>query len=472
MRFSQETESFIKDFVNALKENNAVVFAGAGMSIPAGYFDWKKLLEPVATKLGLIIAEEYDLTLLAQFFVDTNKGRGQLNQLLAEEFHKAGITPTENHKILSRLPINIFWTTNFDSLIEDALKDYGKTPDVKRHQADLAINLPKRDAIIYKMHGDITDISNVVFTKHDYEDYYQKRELFSNAFKADFVSRTMLFIGFSFSDPNLDYLISRIRTILRDNPKADYYFIKEEEDTQKIRRQKIRVESLKAYGLHPIWIKAYSEITDVLKEIERRILRNTVLISGSAHSYGDKWGVNQKAEQFIHDLSKQLSKENLLIVSGFGLGVGSSVINGVLENMTDKKNQNIDEYLILRPFPQFNTTTKSIKEIWKDYRVSFIPLAGVAIFVFGNKLQKNEIVKADGMIEEFEIAVQKGLKVIPIGCTGFVSQELYEKVMNNFTTYYPDDIHLKKDFELLGSADSEPQEIISIVIKIMKQLNK
>ncbi len=141
---TNEITDFINDFVSALKENNAVIFAGAGMSVESGYFNWQKLMTPIAEKLELNISEEYDLAMLAQFFVDDKKGRGELNQILVNEFHKAGITLTENHRILSRLPIQIYWTTNFDSLIEDSLKAQGKTPDVKRNQDNLSINLPRR----------------------------------------------------------------------------------------------------------------------------------------------------------------------------------------------------------------------------------------------------------------------------------------------------------------------------------------
>ena len=42
MLFDKETESFINNYVKALREKNAVVFAGAGMSVAQGFFDWKK----------------------------------------------------------------------------------------------------------------------------------------------------------------------------------------------------------------------------------------------------------------------------------------------------------------------------------------------------------------------------------------------------------------------------------------------
>ena len=464
----KETSDFISNYVKALKENNAVVFAGAGLSIDSGFFDWKKLLEPIAKRLGLDIKEEYDLTALAQYFVDKEGGRGELNQILVEHYHSLNVKLSLKHKILARLPIQIFWTTNFDTLIEQALVDVGKTPDVKRAQDDLSINLPKRDAIVYKMHGDISSAADAVLTKHDYEDYNKNRELFSNAFKSDFIARTFLFIGFSFTDPNLDYLISRIRSTVGKNRKPDYYFLKRDSDTKIQHRQEIRANSLKLYGLHPVWIKDYSEIKEILNEIEIRYLRGSVFISGSADIYTPY--TTEQAGQFLHNLSFTISANNYKIVSGFGLGVGSAVINGVLDNMQNHRNQNIDNYIVMRPFPQVVTGTKTIQELWKEYREKFIPLAGISVFVFGNKNGGAEL--ANGMEQEFEIALAKGLKVIPIGSTGFMAEQLWKRVCNDFVTYYPNDSELKPLFESLGDKKLSLLEIISVVVKIIQSLNK
>jgi len=49
--FTRDQEAFITNYVKALKENNAVVFAGAGMSISSGFFDWQKLLKPIAVRI-------------------------------------------------------------------------------------------------------------------------------------------------------------------------------------------------------------------------------------------------------------------------------------------------------------------------------------------------------------------------------------------------------------------------------------
>lgn len=321
------------------------------------------------------------------------------------------------------------------------------------------------------MHGDIETVSETVLTKHEYEDYNKNRELFSNAFKSDYVSRTFLFIGFSFIDPNLDYLISRIRTTLGQNIKPDYYFIKKDSVSRNQRRQELRANSLKKYGLNPLWINDYSEITSILKEIESRFLRTTILISGSAEEYGSFGEV--RATEFLHDLSKSLSKNSYKILTGFGWGVGSAVINGVLENMETERNQNMDNYLIMRPFPQFETKGKNLKELWNEYRKKFIPLAGVAIYVFGNRKNKTTgvIEQATGVIDEFEIAVHNGLLVIPIGATGFVAKELWDKVVTSFDTYYPNHSFLLDDFKIIGDEKEENSKIIETIINIINNLN-
>jgi hypothetical protein len=36
-------EQFIRDFTKEIRSKNAAIFAGAGLSIPAGFVDWKGL---------------------------------------------------------------------------------------------------------------------------------------------------------------------------------------------------------------------------------------------------------------------------------------------------------------------------------------------------------------------------------------------------------------------------------------------
>ena len=72
------------------------------------------------------------------------------------------------------------------------------------------------------MHGDISNASDVVLIKEDYELYDLRNQLFSINLKRDLISKTFLYIGFSFEDHNLEYILSKVR-ILTDGYSRKHY---------------------------------------------------------------------------------------------------------------------------------------------------------------------------------------------------------------------------------------------------------
>ena len=113
MKYENEIEIFIKDFVKDLNEGTASIFAGAGLSVPAGFVNWTDLMAEIAHDLGLDIKNEKDLVSLAQFHVNENQTRSKINRKILEEFTE-DTKETENHKIIARLPLSSIWTTNYD----------------------------------------------------------------------------------------------------------------------------------------------------------------------------------------------------------------------------------------------------------------------------------------------------------------------------------------------------------------------
>lgn len=477
--YDPKKREFIRTYVKAINEGNAAIFAGAGLSRPAGYVNWKDLMKEVAEDLDLNIDMESDLIGLAQYHVNEFEGRGKINQILVEEFTK-DVTTTENHKILSDLPINTFWTTNYDNLIENNLRGHGKKKvDVKIVPENLSQTTPGTDAIVYKMHGDSSLSHDAVLTKDDYEEYDKKRNLFSTALQGDLVSKTFLFIGFSFDDPNLSYILSRIKILLGENSRNHYCFMKRiiKEDYKKDEeyhyaqiKQDLRIKDLKRYKINVLLVDSYEEITEILQHIHNVILRKNIFISGSATEFGD-WG-EQKTLKFSANLSKEIIKNNN-IISGFGLGIGSSIIAGSLEELYQNNETNIGRRLKAQPFPQSATGEISLKEMWTKYRKDMLFGTGIAIFIFGNKKSKEseEIIEADGMFEEFEIAISNGSIPIPVGATGFASQTLWERVMNDFE-YYVDVPSLKPLYNELGNSSLSEDELLNNISEIVKELTK
>ncbi|MFZ7240093.1 SIR2 family protein [Avibacterium avium] len=465
-------EYLIKELVKELNTKNLAIFAGAGLSTAAGYVDWKGLLKDIADELGLYVDQE-DLILLAQYYVNSKCGnRSKINELIIDEL-SVNKDITENHQILARLPIDTFWTTNYDSLIEKSLESIGKVVDVKHRITQLSYSKTKRDAVVYKMHGDVSSPDEAVLIKDDYEKYFLNRNDFFTILRADLLTKRFLFLGFSFSDPNIDYILSRIRVSYDRNQKRHFCILKqvqkegEEEQADfeyRKRKQEFFIKDLERVGIDTLLVNEYHEITEILREVEQAQKRKTIFISGAAHDYSPY--AQDEVEKFVAELAEEILKMGFRIVTGFGLGIGSSVISGSIKYLMENSLQISEDYLVIRPFPQ----NKEGEELWSIWRKDMISYAGISIFLFGNKLENENIILSNGMQEEFDISKENGNILIPVACTGYISQNFWEIDMN-----MKGDERIKNELEQLNSKSSSEDkknlgDIKSQILEILKKV--
>jgi len=480
VNFSNEIEVFIRDFVKDLNEGTASIFAGAGLSIPLGYVNWSDLMHEIAQDLGLDISIENDLVSLAQYHVNENRNRSKINQKILEEFIE-DVEETENHKIISRLPLSSIWTTNYDTLIEKTLQKENKVVDVKYNNNQLLTTKPKRDIVVFKMHGDVNHPTEAILTKEQYEKYHRTHEPFINALTGELTTKTFLFIGFSFTDPNLDYVLSRLNFRYREDKRQHYCFVKRHQLNDhnnpdratldyNIKKQTLIINDLKRYGIKSLIIDDYNTITAVLSEIESRFKKKTIFISGSAEIYEpiDK----NNALDFIHELSKKIIEKDFRIVNGFGWGIGSSIINGALEAIYSRPDRYSESQLILKPFPQFESGKKKLPELWEEYRQKMISLAGISIFIFGNKKSEKGVVEASGVLREFEISHSKGNVCIPLAFTEHASRTIYNSIIKEPDKYYKNPKMILPILKKLADKDIPNTDKINQIIKLLNLISK
>jgi hypothetical protein len=433
--FAPDIEAFISTFADDIADGSAAIFAGAGLSVSVGYVDWRGLMREIAHELGLSVDRETNLVAVAQYHLNERRNRTRINQKIIDEF-SSGHTLNENHEVLARLPIATYWTTNYDRMIETALEAEGKVVDVKFSVSHLKTVRRGRAATVYKMHGDVSDPDNAVLTKDDYEGYFREREPFVTALTGDLVSKTILFLGFSFTDPNIDYVMSRVRVVLRNQPKQHYCVLRREQrkarektsDFEYRRRQQdYFVKDLARIGIHALMVDDYADITRILRAVEARYRTRTIFISGSAHDF-HPW-LADAAGSFIESLSRSLIAKGFNVVTGFGLGVGPSVISGALQEIQANPKRNSPSQLQAFPFPVTDMSATARRTLYHRQRQRVIGMAGTAIFLFGNKRNKRgTIVPADGVIEEFSIAKASGLNIIPVGATGWIAKDIAVEV--------------------------------------------
>ena len=473
-------EKFLKEYIKAISEGYAAVFAGAGLSCASGYVNWKELLRPLAEEIELDVDVEHDLISIAQYYRNS-KGRNQINQTILNNF-TAEVKENENINIITDLPINTYWTTNYDTLIEDGVKRNNRKPDVKVTEKSLAINIYDRDAVIYKMHGDVSDPDSAILTKDDYDKYGLSHPLFRTVLRGDLVSKTFLFVGFSFEDPNLDYILSSIKVLLDESVRDHYCILRrvnlQDYDDNDVGKQKfhydsvkqgLRISDLQRYGIQSVLIDDFDEITKILLKIKSCCLLRNIFISGSvAEGYPVPGWSEADFNMFLSGLGRLLIEKDCKIVSGFGLGIGSPIVNGALEEIMSSRYKHLDEHLALRPFPQNVVGVEQREEVRYQYREKMIEEVGIVIFISGYKMDVDGNIKpAKGVMDEFEIAKQQCKYIVPIGSTDGVAKEILEEVKNDINRY----LYLQNHLDILS--DSTDAEVLKkTIFEIIDNIRK
>ncbi|MDD4157285.1 MAG: SIR2 family protein [Candidatus Cloacimonetes bacterium] len=444
-----DKREFLKNVSEKIKSNDLAYFIGAGVSKESGFMDWKEFMKDIIEDLNLDYKKENDLITIAQYHKNTKKSRNQLNDKILNAFSGKG-SPNEQLSLLCQLPVSKIWTTNYDKLIEYEFEKLNKKLDVKISDSQLTSSLSNPDATLIKMHGDISDVGNAIITRQDYEYFDENRKMLIANLINDINTKTFIFIGYSFSDPNFNHVLSKIRIHMDANKKIHYYITKKETGKYNKIKQKLRIDDLKEYGIQTLLVDEYNDIVNILKEVRDEIYKNNVFISGSAIAY-DEYGTKEEAGALIESIAKVLIDKNCKVLSGHGLGVGEYVVQGILKGLADKKNIPDDPFE-LKIFPQKIDRIEDRVELWKSLRENLISKSKLAIFMFGNKNEKGTIIDANGMVNEFEIALKYGLKIIILASTGYTAKKLSVKYNETKNVYIIDetdkDLIIKKILQI------------------------
>lgn len=474
IRQNKNINDFISEYAKAISSSTAAVFAGAGLSCDSGFVNWKDLLRDIAQSIGLDIDKETDLISVAQYYKNENGGnRNKLNQDILDNFTKYS-SPNKCMDILATLPIKTYWTTNYDHIIENTLEKHDKKVDVKILQNNLSINIPDNDAVVYKFHGDILFPSEAVLTKDDYEIFNITHNLFITSLQGDLISKTFIFIGYSFNDPNFLQVLSKIRILLGENSRMHYFFTKKitrsdfknkNEYLYAHLKRKLFLKDLLRYGIQSVEIENYSDIPQIFECIKRLYLTNSIFISGSCRNYGN-WNQTD-AYELLYNTGYQLVKNGFKISTGLIEGVGPQLVNGALTAIGEM-NLNIEKVLSIKTLPLIKGSDAHIKySAKKKFQDNMISQAGIVIFFFGNQYYNNILDISKGVIHDYERAKAQQKYIIPIGSTGFAA----EWILNNIEININDFTYLKPFMKRLKN-ERNPEKIVTLVLEIINYIRK
>jgi hypothetical protein len=468
---------FIKEFPKAIADDAAALFIGAGVSVGAGYPSWKDLLQEIGDELGVRSNDVFDLAALAQWSIRKSAGKTRILQVIRDNvgIEKPIPIPLE---VIARLPIRNIWTTNYDRLIERAFGAIGRPIDVVSASKDLAIRSRPGAARLYKMHGSVEHLNDIVISTDDYELYKGTRGAFLPLLQAHMTSFSMLFIGLSLTDPNVRHVLSLIRESFHTSPPEHFAivrpphraeFVSDAEFESRLTQHNLWADDLLRYGLKVIEVDNYDEVPELLREVERLVNRSRVWASGS-------WPVGDGESARIAEIASRVGHEiglaGLTLVCGSGVTVGAAAVSGFLNALQETSSWDLERRLLVRPFSQPIKGAAPNRTQWRALRTEMARLSGAIVFIGGATLVGDLLVDAEGVLEESELAFEHGVYLLPIGASGGAARKIAQSLIGSEVSSTGPSAQRPSDRELRLLLDGrDPGKLAKAVAKILSRLS-
>jgi hypothetical protein len=205
----------LEDLIRAIRKRQAILFAGAGVSMTVGLPSWQTLIEHIAEELEVDLSgfteSDINYLTLAEFYRIKQGSIGPLRSWMDRNWtiQEDKLKASRVHELICRLDFPIVYTTNFDRNLETAFdlhgRDYVKIVNAK-DIARVQEGVPQ----IVKYHGDFDDDESIVLAETDYLDRLSFESPLDIKFRSDALGKTILFIGYSMTDLNIRFLMHRL----------------------------------------------------------------------------------------------------------------------------------------------------------------------------------------------------------------------------------------------------------------------
>ena len=243
-----------RDLCEAVREGKVVFWVGAGFSEYAGYPNASEFTKYLQNHLGIPENEDQLLSEVSEKL----SNREELLTIIKSVFGKES-EKNETHKSLALLPqIPYIITTNYDMLFEvefgDRICSFGDEGELPKTAGN------SQKTFIYKIHGDIYHLDRIIITSQDYLNF-DENSLLWGKIKTILAEYTIVFIGYSLRDKNVQKLLELILKQI-GKQKNPYYFI-----TKNLTDEKR--DFLQNYDIIPIEIEGNNAINQIKEYVAK-----------------------------------------------------------------------------------------------------------------------------------------------------------------------------------------------------------
>lgn len=385
-RFTNEIKSALRNILTARNHGKLVIFAGAGVSVDSLVPAWSDLTQGLQGDID--ISEKDDLKLAELYYKTHGNKEFQERVQNVLKFGKTRYNPL-HEKIIDISPLHIV-TTNFDDHFEQVHNDRGFKYSIVKCDSDLPYSTS--ESLYVKMHGDLGQ-RNIVLTAEEFNNYETHFPLIDGFIKGVFASKLVLFVGFSFDDPNLIRIRDWVSAILQKESQKPYVILnKQKEDTENDNKLKIieigTEKTKRAINKYFSQIASEDEKTQVekLKSSRAKTLYKFLSVVNEYDPISDSFEVKPMEVQFQNSLERfiefdnipQSTLEHIYPFKVKGPPINDKLLRARLEyNELETPNESFIQYLekisdsngIIK-FHSFSDDSKSFKEqqldrIWK-----------------------------------------------------------------------------------------------------------
>src|SRR3954454_18242044 len=205
----------IEALADAIERRRAILFVGAGSSMSVGLPSWDRLIDHLLEELGMersaIEGMNGGYQMLAEFYRLKKGNIASLRSWLDRNWEVSSerVSRSRLHRLIVELPFPIIYTTNYDRNLEVAF-DLHRRPYTRIANAKDIAEAADGATQIVQYHGDFGDDASLFLTETDFLDRLSFDSPLDIKFRADALGRTILFIGYSMSDPNIRLLLHSI----------------------------------------------------------------------------------------------------------------------------------------------------------------------------------------------------------------------------------------------------------------------
>jgi len=219
-------KNLLSRVVSEIRGHNAILWAGSGLSLYAGYPSGKSMSEIILNSAK----SDSDMSILKKHInslMDISNeysqlySRKELMELIKLNFDMSPTTMPITHYLITKIPqIRTIITTNYDHLFEMVYGDEITAcigTDFKK--------TVKGKVDLFKIHSDTSNEDSIIITSKDYAHFYDNLDtILWGKIKGILAENSIIFVGYSLEDKNIQDVFEKIISQI-DSSEKEFFIV-------------------------------------------------------------------------------------------------------------------------------------------------------------------------------------------------------------------------------------------------------